>query len=336
MHEIRKQARERVKTRCRVCPVCNGKACAGEVPGMGGLGTGAAFQNSVEALARRRLVMRVLHGVSDPDTSCELWGKKLSLPVLAAPIGSVHNNLGSDLTEGEYSELVIGGCIKAGTLAGIGDTPLPEPFKQAIAQVGQRGKHVVPFIKPWALPEVVMRMDAIVAAGCTICGMDVDAAGLGPARTPPWAPLTPGRLADIVKEAHSRKLKFIAKGIMAADEAVIAADAGADAVLVSNHGGRVLDHTPGTADALPAIADAVGKRVVVMLDGGIRTGEDVLKALALGARITLICRPVAIAAYGGGADGVARYFGLIRDELYRTMRLTGCNTLEDAGPRILC
>ncbi len=336
MHEIRKHARERVKARCKVCPECNGKACAGEVPGMGGLGTGASFSNSVEALAKHHLAMRVLHGVNDPDTSCDLWGRKLTLPVLAAPIGSVFNNLGSPLSEGEYAELVISGCIKAGTLACIGDTPKPEPFKQAIAQVGDRGKHVVPFIKPWAVADVAMRMDTILSAGCEFCGTDVDACGLGPAGSPPWAVLTPKALAAIVKEAHARKLKFIAKGIMTADEAVIAADAGADAVVVSNHGGRVLDHTPGTADVLPGIAEAVGKRVKVMLDGGIRSGVDVLKALALGAHLTLICRPVAIAAHGGGTDGVALYFDSIREDLYRAMRLTGCQTIGDAGPRILC
>ena len=121
-----------------------------------------------------------------------------------------------------------------------------------------------------------------------------------------------------------------------AEVAIIAADAGADAVLVSNHGGRVLDHTPGTAEALPAIADAVGKRVVVMLDGGIRSGADVLKALALGAHMTLICRPVMIAIHGDEENGLATYYAHIREELIQAMRLTGCADVASVTNRILC
>ncbi len=337
MHDdIRKKARERVKTHCRVCPICDGKACAGEVPGMGGVGTGSAFKNNIEALLKHRLVMRVLHDADEPDTSRELWGRRLSLPVLAAPIGSVKMNLGSDMEEDEYIDLVVSGCVQAGTMASIGDTPWTGPYQQNLSRISGKGRNVIPFIKPWDAEEVAKRMDMALEAGCDVCGMDVDAAGLGAPGKPAWR-IRPARsLPAYIKEAHARKMKFIVKGVMDAAEARMAAEAGADAVLVSNHGGRVLDHTPGTAEALPAVAEAVGKRTLVMLDGGIRSGEDVLKAMALGARFVLICRPVAIAAHGGGAEGVARYFQDIRDNLYRAMRLTGCNDLDAAGPRILC
>ena len=338
MHEIRKQAREHVKARCRVCPTCNGKVCAGEVPGMGGIGTGVSFQNNITALAQHRLVMRVLHGANEPDTSCELWGRKLALPLLAAPIGSVKNNLGSDLSDAEYAKVLISGCVAANTLAGVGDTADPATYKLGLDAIEGRGRFVVPFIKPWGLDEVCERLDMAKEAGCDVCGMDVDAAGLTILRrlAAPVSTRTPVELAAIIKEAHKRNFKFIVKGIMAADEAVIAADAGADAVLVSNHGGRVLDHTPGTAEVLPAIAEAVGKRVIVMLDGGIRTGSDVLKALALGAHITLACRPVAIAAHGDPEKGVERCFAVFKEELAQAMRLTGCKTVKDVGPRVLC
>ena len=338
MKDIRQKARERIKSHCKVCPVCDGRVCAGQVPGIGGIGTGASFQNNVAAFAKLRLAMRVLHSANEPDTRCTLWGRELALPVLAAPIGSVQNNLGSDLSEGDYSELVIAGCVQAGTLAGIGDTAKPETFKQSLNQIGDRGRQVTPFIKPWAPDEVAKRMDMVAAAGCDACGMDVDAAGLTILRrlAAPVSTRTPQELAAFIKLAHDRKLKFIVKGIMTVDEARIAADAGADAVLVSNHGGRVLDHTPGTAEVLPGIAGAIGRQCLIMVDGGVRTGADVLKALALGAHIALICRPVAVAAHGGGTEGVARYFDVIRDELSQCMRLTGCKDLGAIGVHVLC
>jgi isopentenyl diphosphate isomerase/L-lactate dehydrogenase-like FMN-dependent dehydrogenase len=337
MLEVRKKARERVKAKCKVCPVCNGVACAGDVPGMGGIGTGVSFQNNVTALAEQRLLMRVLHGANEPDTTLELWGRKLALPVLAAPVGSVGVNLGSDMSDTDYTAALIRGCRAAGTLAGVGDAGA-EYFANNMSAVGDNGAFVIAFIKPWAAPgEIGARLDAAAKAGISICGMDVDAAGLTVMRhrKTPVSTQTPEALARIVKLAHSRGIKFIVKGVMTVDEAVIAADAGADAVLVSNHGGRVLDHSPGTAEVLPAIADAVGGRVIVMMDGGVRTGADVLKALALGAQLTLICRPVVVAVHGDEQNGVAKYFAQLQDELAQAMRLTGCGNLAAISRRVL-
>lgn len=336
--EIRKRARERVKERCRVCPVCDGRACSGDVPGMGGIGTGASFQNNIKALAAQRLVMRVLHEANDPDTSVELWGRKLSMPVFVAPVGSVAANIGGDMADRDYLTALIKNCKEAGTMASVGDLPALDNFKVSMSALGAEGRMVVPFIKPWPLPEVEKRLDLAREHGCDICGMDVDAAGLTILRraAAPVATKTPAELARVIRMAHDRGFKFIVKGIMAADEAEIAVQAGADAVLVSNHGGRVLDYTPGTAEALPAIAEAVGKDCVVMLDGGVRSGADVLKALALGARITLICRPVLVAVHGDEERGAAVYLNMIRDELSQAMRLTGCANLESVSRRVLC
>jgi isopentenyl diphosphate isomerase/L-lactate dehydrogenase-like FMN-dependent dehydrogenase len=122
---------------------------------------------------------------------------------------------------------------------------------------------------------------------------------------------------------------------MTADEAMIAQEAGAQAIVVSNHGGRVLDHTPGTAEVLPQIAKLVKGRIKIMVDGGVRSGVDVLKMLALGADAVMIGRPIAIAAVGGGADGVAQYLDKIRSELTSAMIMTGCATINDISPRIL-
>ena len=338
MKEIQKRARERISPWCRVGPVCDGRACSGEVPGMGGIGSGVSFQNNVSALTRHRLAMRVLHEANEPDISFDLWGRKLALPVLAAPIGSVVANLGSDMTDSHYSELVVNGCAAAGTIACIGDTAKMEVLRDGLKLVSATGHSVIPFVKPWPAEEVARRMDLAAEAGCGICGMDVDAAGLTIMRrlAAPVGTRTKAELAAYVQLAHERGMKFIVKGIMTADEACTVADVGADALVVSNHGGRVLDCTPGTAEVLPAIAEAVGHRLLVMADGGVRSGADVLKMLALGAKAVLICRPVAIAAHGDEENGVARYFGQIGDELSQAMRLTGCATLAAVSRRILC
>lgn len=337
MQEMRKIARERVKTKCRVCPVCDGRACAGEIPGMGGIGTGSAFKNNITALAAHKLNMRVMHEANSPDVSCKLWDRDLALPVLAAPVGNVRQNLGSDMDNADYTRKLIEGCVKAGTLAGIGDVPELDVFAQYMDLAKEYGKTVVPFIKPWVADAVAKRFDLAAEAGCDICGMDVDAAGLPHLRSlpEPAGVKTPKEMAAIIKAAHERKIRFIVKGVMTVDEAVIAADAGADAIIVSNHGGRVLDHTAGAAEVLEGIAEAVGSRLVVMVDGGIRTGVDVLKVLALGAKFSLICRPVSVMVHGDEEEGVPAYFNMIKSELSQAMQLTGCKDLASVTRRVL-
>jgi 4-hydroxymandelate oxidase len=99
LSELRQQAKEKLKGYCRVCPVCDGRACAGEVPGMGGVGTGKAFSVNLEALDRYRFNMRTLHEVKASSTSFELWGEKLSMPILAAPMTGVSYNMGGAISE---------------------------------------------------------------------------------------------------------------------------------------------------------------------------------------------------------------------------------------------
>ena len=105
--------------------------------------------------------------------------------------------------------------------------------------------------------------------------------------------------------------------------------------MVSNHGGRILDHCPGTAEVLPRIADAVRGRMTVLVDGAVRTGVDVLKMLALGADAVLIGRPVSVAAIGGGLEGVRDYFGNIRQQFCQAMLLTGVGRVSDISSEIL-
>lgn len=117
---------------------------------------------------------------------------------------------------------------------------------------------------------------------------------------------------------------LIVKGVLDAEDARRAVDLGADGIIVSNHGGRQLDNVPATVDVLPAVADAVGGRVTILLDSGVRRGSDVIKALALGADAVLLGRPVVWGLAAGGEAGVGHMLELIRGELTRTMSLMGC------------
>ena len=127
--------------------------------------------------------------------------------------------------------------------------------------------------------------------------------------------------------ARAAGLPFIVKGVMTVEGAKKALEAGAWGIVVSNHGGRVLDHTPATCEVLPEIAAALKGRLQIFVDGGVRTGVDVFKMLALGADGGLIGRPLVTAAYGGGAEGVRLYMEKVIGELRDTMKMTGCATI---------
>lgn len=334
MKEIRDNARKLMEKYCRVCPVCNGRACAGEVPGMGGLGSGASFTGNVQALAGITFNMRLIHDVTEPDTSTTLLGKKLALPLLAAPIGGVSFNMGGGISEEQYTEAVIGGCQAKSILGCTGDG-VPEFIHSAgFAAIKKAGGHGIPFIKPWEDDELFRKIELARATGTDILGMDIDAAGLITLRKMgrPVSPKPLAKLAEIIKRSG---LKFVAKGIMTPDEAELAIEAGADAIVVSNHGGRVLDHTPATATVLPAIAAAVKGRIAVLVDGGVRTGGDILKLLALGADAALIGRPFSIAAVGGLQEGVEKYIDSLQGELKQTMVLTGTRSAAKVDRGIL-
>ena len=164
--------------------------------------------------------------------------------------------------------------------------------------------------------------------------MDIDAAGLITLALH-GKPVGPKSVEDIKEIVASTDLPFILKGIMTADEAELAVQAGVDAIVVSNHGGRVLDQTLGSADVLPEIAAKVKGKVKILVDGGIRTGADVLKMIALGADAVLIGRPFVTASFGGQREGVANYIKGIEDDLKSAMILTGCNSIEEITSRVI-
>ncbi|EGJ49791.1 alpha-hydroxy-acid oxidizing protein [Desulfocurvibacter africanus] len=334
MKEVRASARELMKGFCRVCPVCDGRVCAGEVPGMGGLGTGASFRANVQALADVRFDMRLLHDAATPDLSVTVLGKELALPVLAAPIGGVSFNMGGKRSEEEYVAAVLHGCRVRGTLGCSGDGVPSFIIEAGLKALRELGGEAIPFIKPWEDAELYEKLGKAAEAGARIAGIDVDAAGLVTLAKMgrPVGPKSSAKLRDIIDRFP---MQFILKGIMTPDEARKARDAGAAGIVVSNHGGRVLDFTPGVADVLPKVAAAVKGEMVVLADGGVRNGVDVLKMLALGADAVLIGRPFAVAAVGGLQDGVTAYLDQLAGELRSAMVLTGTAKASQVDSGIL-
>ena len=128
---------------------------------------------------------------------------------------------------------------------------------------------------------------------------------------------------------------FALKGIMSVDDAKKAVEIGASAIIISNHGGRQLDSSPAPFDVLPEIVDAVGGQIEIILDGGIRRGTHVLKAMALGATACMIGRPYLYGLAAGGQPGVARALDLLRSEIVLDMKLMGCRYLSEVTPACL-
>jgi L-lactate dehydrogenase (cytochrome) len=129
--------------------------------------------------------------------------------------------------------------------------------------------------------------------------------------------------------------KLIIKGIHDVEDARLAAETGAQALVVSNHGGRQLDGAPSSIHVLPGIAEAVGDKIEIMFDGGIRSGQDVMRALALGAKSCMLGRAYAYGLGAGGEAGVAKAIDIIRNELLTTMGLCGVNTVAEIDRKVL-
>ena len=147
--------------------------------------------------------------------------------------------------------------------------------------------------------------------------------------------MEPKTVAQLRELVRTTKIPFIVKGIMTPEDALAARESGAAGVVVSNHGGRVLDHTPGTAEVLPGIADAVKGEMVIFVDGCVHYGHDVLKYLALGADAVLVGRHLVRAVFGAGKQGVALFFKTMREELEAAMVVTAMPDVRSINRQIL-
>lgn len=332
--EVLSNARENLNGSCKVCKVCNGVACEGEVPGMGGLGTAASFKENVKSLENIKLNMRTIHDAKDPNMEVKLFGRNMSLPVFAAPVSGTTLNMGGKFKEEEYISWVIDGCLQSGIYPMVGDTAVDSFLITNLEELKKREGRGIAFIKPWENSNVIKKIKMAEATGIFAVGMDIDACGLITLALH-GKPVMPKTVEEIREIVNSTKLPFIIKGIMTPDEAKLAVKAGAKAIVVSNHGGRVLDHTPGVAEVLPDIVKAVKGKITILADGGIRTGVDILKMIALGADAVLIGRPFVGASFGNEVEGVKTYIEKLKNELKSAMILTGCKNIDDINERII-
>ena len=342
LEEVRNEACKKLKGVCGVFRICDGaysKLCQnqsyGGPLGMGGPGSGASFSNNYKALEQYRLKMRVIGPHFEPDTRMILFGKALSMPALGASVAGT-GSFADAITEEELCRSTVLGCKDAGTMSFRGDThSYSEEVTPGLDAIKEAEGHGVKIFKPRAQETLLALIKKAEAVGAPAVGVDVDGFGSF-AMAKAGKPVFRKSVEDLKELIDATDLPFILKGIMCTEAALAAVEAGAAAVSVSNHGGRVLDHTPGVAEVLPEIAKALHGKAIVLADGGIRTGFDVLKMLALGADAVLIGRDVIRAAVGGGREGVRIHMDYVGSMLAKGMLMTGCATLDEIGPHILC
>ncbi|MFC1671329.1 alpha-hydroxy-acid oxidizing protein, partial [Spirochaetota bacterium] len=335
METILLSAREKFNKVCYVCKVCDGKECPTGIPGMGGVGTGSSFRRNIEALKKFKITTRLVHNVVNPNTETSFFESTLSMPVMAAPITGSGTNMGGAIDELDYNRAVVKGCQNSGTIAFVGDGATPDKYKIGLQALSENNGMGIPIFKPRTdNKEIIKRIRAAEDAGAKAVGIDIDAVVLK-TMTMKNQPVGPKSLSELKELISSTDLPFILKGIMDPYDAEMAVKAGAKGIIVSNHGGRVLDEMVGSMDVLHEIVGSVNGNTCVMVDGGFRDGVDILKALAVGADLVLIGRPIAITSVGMGAEGVAFYLKKLKSELEKAMILTGCSKISDIDKNIV-
>ncbi|PYK68695.1 MAG: alpha-hydroxy-acid oxidizing enzyme [Verrucomicrobia bacterium] len=311
---------------------------------------------------RLKLYYHVLAGIGERDLRTTILGQSISMPIGVAP--TAFHKLANEA--GEIATAMA--ARAAGTLfilSSLSNTPMESVFPEAASP---RWFQLYIYKDRGVTGELVRRAEA---AGAEAIVLTVDAPGLGTRErdmrnrfTLPEGltvanvtPLGKGQLPDVrgsglaayVQDNFKSDLGFedldwlcgwtrlpvVVKGVCRGDDARRAAEHGAKAVVVSNHGGRQLDTAPATCEALPCVADAVGDLCEVYVDGGIRRGSDVLKAIALGARAVLIGRPILWGLCVGGKEGATSILEILRRELDEAILLCGCAKLSEIGRGLL-
>jgi 4-hydroxymandelate oxidase len=302
------------------------------------------FKGNLAAWERWWLVPRMLRDVSTVSLATTILGHPIALPILVAPMAS--QRLAHP--DGELS--TARAAAAAGTIMVVSTSTMVP-----IEEIG-----AVPDVNFWFqlypfpdFEETMGMIDRAVAAGAKAICLTVDVAShIDPKRRPRGGLVTPAWVSYPMHPAHAEdtlaaldwpylerlrarvSVPVVLKGILHPADAKAAAESGIPAIVVSNHGGRTLDGAIPTAEVLPEIADAVGDRMELLVDGGIRRGVDVIRALALGARAVLIGRPFLWGLAIAGTAGQGRVFATLRDELEQDARHCGLADLTDV-PRDL-
>lgn len=332
--EILANARTCIGPYCKACPQCNGKACGAQMPGPGAKGVGDTAIRNYDAWKKIRINLDTISENVVPDTSMDFFGHTMKYPFFAGPVGAVKLHYGDKLDDVAYNDILVSACADAGIAAFTGDGTNPAVMEAACAAIKAKDGFGIPTVKPWDVNTLKVKFDLVRSSGCFAVAMDIDAAGLPFLQNlqPPAGSKTVEELAQVISAAGK---PFIVKGIMTVEAAKKALAAGASGIVVSNHGGRVLDQCPATAEVLYEIAQAVGGEMKIFVDGGIRTGTDIFKALCLGADGVLIARPYVTAVYGGAEEGVAVYTEKLGAELIDTMKMCGAKSIADLNERFL-
>ena len=328
----------------------------------GGAADELTLRENVQAWQRMALLPRVLQPLVGGHTRVELLGRTLAHPILVAPMA--YQRLAHP--HGEMATALATAVLGAGlVLSTQASTPLEDVARLVLAEHARgplwfqlylqadRGftRELVQRAEVAGYEALVLTVDAPVngardrerRAGFTL-PPGISAVNLQGLREPNPVALRPGQSAlfdDLLTHAPTwddvawlrsiTRLPVLLKGITHPADARLAVGAGAAGLIVSNHGGRTLDTMPATATLLPALAQVVGGAVPLLVDGGIRRGTDVLKAIALGASAVLVGRPVVHGLANAGATGVAHVIRLLRDELEIAMALCGCTRLDQAA-----
>jgi 4-hydroxymandelate oxidase len=341
LEQVRDMARTKLKGICAAYPSCDGnfdKICQreayGKPIGLGGAGQGFSFRANIEALSRIQFNMSVLGDHFEPDTSATFLGIDLKFPVLSSSTAGAQK-YNDAIDETQFCTSVLKGSKEAGTIGLRGDTWFytldNHPSLKAMKACDGYG---IPIFKPRSQDTLKKLIEIAQEYGCKAVGVDLDGAG-STVMARQGMPVFKKSVKDIEELVRFTTLPFIAKGIMMPEEAQKCVDAGAAVIAVSNHGGRVLDSTPGVATVLPLIRKKVGKSVTITADGGVRTGYDVLKMLALGADTVLLGRDIIRAATGAGTLGVKLHLEHVHETLKKAMFMTGTKNLKMADSKIL-
>ena len=286
--EVLEGARQNIGPKCKACPVCNGIACGNTLPGPGSKGPGNGANDNYNAWRKIKLNMDAIVANVEIDTTTEFFGHKMNLPLFSGPIGSIRLQYNPTDDVKDFNEKCIAACESKGIMH-FYSTGLEELTQRtAIESRIAHSNAGVPVINPEADEAIIKQMNICKekTAPTAICVV-VDSAGLPHLKACHGSAGTKSveQLRMLKEEAG---LPFVIKGVMTAKSALKAVDAGADAIIVSNHGGRVLAESPATAEVLEEIAKAVEGRAKIIVDGGIRSGVDMFKAYALGADYCLI------------------------------------------------
>ena len=269
---------------------------------------------------------------AEADTSTTLFGVRLRAPIIAAAMceSRILKRLGP--WDEPYLEQIAAGLAEAGSMMSTGMVTLEE-----LARIVERGAPVLHIVKPFKDDErVLQNLERAAELGCVAVGMDTDVFFLEKAWDEVPGPDVLGHktLDDLRRYRAATKLPFVAKGVLSAHDARLAREIGADALVVSFHGGETIDYAMPVLEALQAVRKECPD-MPVLVDSGFRRGADVLKALALGANGAGMATLLIVACAGGGKAAVAAMMREVQAELQRTMSITGCRTVAGIDPSIL-